>query len=108
MKIDISTDGANKTVHILENLTQQTLNVNFFEMAQGRDLKKQGVQHLDISLAKVDRADTAGLAWLLNLKRDAKANGIDVLLHDMPSKLVDLARLSGVETLLEAEHNNDK
>jgi phospholipid transport system transporter-binding protein len=53
-----------------------------------------------VCLNDVDRADSAGLAWLINLKRDLKHNNVDVSIHDSPTKLIALAKLSNADSFL--------
>lgn len=55
---------------------------------------------LIMDLHKVKRLDTAGLAWLINAVRDAKANNLVLTMENLPAKLLQLARVSGVDTLL--------
>ncbi|MBF7074905.1 STAS domain-containing protein [Glaciecola sp. MH2013] len=57
-------------------------------------------KQLVVDLSKVQRADSAGLAWLLNLKRDLNAHTINATICHSPEKLINLARLSNTEALL--------
>lgn len=58
------------------------------------------VKHLLVNLAGVDRADTAGLAWLINLIKDAKSHQVKVSFQSVPAKLLNLADLSGAKEML--------
>lgn len=60
------------------------------------------VKALTLELKHVERADTAGLAWLINIVRDAKTRNIEVIFQHVPSKLSNLADLSGAKTILQA------
>lgn len=54
-------------------------------------------------LAEVERVDSAGLAWLINAIRDGRQHGVKVQLTDVPEKLMKLAKISDVDTLLPVE-----
>jgi phospholipid transport system transporter-binding protein len=54
-------------------------------------------------LSDVERADSAGLAWLINAVRDAKQNGVSITLHKMPEKLHKLAKISNADGFLPVE-----
>jgi len=56
--------------------------------------------NIKIDLAQVARADTAGLAWLINVVKDAKVNKVNVSFANVPDKLLNLAQLSGANTIL--------
>lgn len=56
--------------------------------------------HMKVDLAGVQRADTAGLAWLINLVKDAKINKVQVSFESVPAKLLNLADLSGAKGIL--------
>lgn len=48
----------------------------------------------------VEHVDSAGLAWVLNWIRDAKAHNVEFAMRDVPENLIQLARLSNVAELL--------
>jgi ABC-type transporter Mla MlaB component len=50
-----------------------------------------------------ERADSAGLAWLINAVRDAKQNGVSMSLYKMPEKLRKLAKISDADSFLPVE-----
>ncbi|MFT4653595.1 MAG: phospholipid transport system transporter-binding protein [Kangiellaceae bacterium] len=56
--------------------------------------------HLKVDLANVERTDTAGLAWLINLVKDAKTNKVKVSFESVPDKLLNLADLSSAKNIL--------
>lgn len=56
-------------------------------------------QTLTLDLQNVEQLDTAGLAWLINVVRDAKSNSINLQMENFPNKLHQLARVSGVDQL---------
>jgi phospholipid transport system transporter-binding protein len=55
---------------------------------------------MKVDLGNVDRTDTAGLAWLINLVKDAKANKVKVSFESVPDKLLNLADLSSAKNIL--------
>jgi phospholipid transport system transporter-binding protein len=55
---------------------------------------------LVVDLGKLTQVDSAGLAWIINLLRDAKSQQITVELRNTPDKLLHLAALSNADTLL--------
>jgi phospholipid transport system transporter-binding protein len=57
--------------------------------------------NLFVCLKNVQRADSAGLAWLINLKRDLKQHKVNVSIQHPPKKLVELAKLSNAASFLE-------
>jgi phospholipid transport system transporter-binding protein len=63
----------------------------------------QAQQHCDplnLDLADIEHIDTAGLAWLLNLLRDAKQQQTTFTLSNVPPSLLNLAKISDVEAFL--------
>jgi phospholipid transport system transporter-binding protein len=57
---------------------------------------------IDLDLSKVERIDTAGLAWLILLFKEAKQRKIHLNIQQAPDALIKLATLSNVESLLGA------
>lgn len=68
---------------------------------QGRQLLGQGPLTLD--LGGVVRADSAGLAVLVALTREARTRGTPLSFVNIPAQLRNLAAVSGVEDLLPLE-----
>jgi phospholipid transport system transporter-binding protein len=66
------------------------------ELAQAQ----QKSDSLNLDLAGIEHIDTAGLAWLLNLLRDAKQQQIVFSLSNVSPTLLNLAKISDVETFL--------
>ncbi len=54
--------------------------------------------HLD--LGRVSRADSAGLAFLLELTRRARARGLDLSLCNAPVQIKELAHFFGLDPIL--------
>lgn len=57
-------------------------------------------QKLTLDLAGIDSADSAGLAWLINMVRDCRQDNIQLCLCNMPQSLLKLAKISDVEHFL--------
>jgi phospholipid transport system transporter-binding protein len=53
-----------------------------------------------IDLKEVSKVDTAGLAWLLQQTEVAQANACQLAFAHLPSELIKLAKLSGVDGFL--------
>lgn len=53
-----------------------------------------------IDLAQTDGNDTAGLAWLVNMKADLRKKGISLVLENVPQSLRKLSRLSDADKIL--------
>ncbi|MFT6328796.1 MAG: phospholipid transport system transporter-binding protein [Bermanella sp.] len=89
------------TLVIKGDLDQLTLTKDYWVSIDANAKKQlQGAARLMVCLNDVDRADSAGLAWLINLKRDLKHNNVDVSIHDSPTKLIALAKLSNADSFL--------
>lgn len=101
MNIDLTQANQQTMLSIDGELDRDTLSVNLFESLSAKD-KQQVIdsKHIEINLSKVARADTSGLAWLLNALRDLRAHGVDVSVTNIPQKLIDLAKLSNADTLI--------
>ncbi|WP_166423379.1 STAS domain-containing protein [Paraglaciecola sp. 20A4] len=61
---------------------------------------KSSNQPLVLDLTNIEHIDTAGLAWLINLIRDTKAQDIKFHLVNPPETLLNLAKISDVEAFL--------
>lgn len=95
---------SDNTIRISGHLDRDTLVKNWWD-----ELSSEQKQHLKakarcrFDLACVERADSAGLAWLINAMRDGKHHGVNVTLSAIPEKLLQLAKISDVETYLSVE-----
>jgi phospholipid transport system transporter-binding protein len=58
------------------------------------------VTQLDLDLSGVTRADSAGLALLLQWMRMARANECDIHYHHLPEQLLAIARPGELDSLL--------
>lgn len=70
---------------------------------------KQVLQSFDksrsvgVDLSAVNRIDSAGLAWLVNIVRDVKGAGFSLIFKNTPSELLNLAKISDAAPLLPLE-----
>ncbi len=55
---------------------------------------------LVIDLASVEQVDTAGLAFILAIVKGCKAKNVSLSLKNTPTSLVNLAKLSDVDSIL--------
>lgn len=82
-------------------LDQNTLTKDYWTVLSQQE--KQSIVNngaIEIDLTNVERSDTAGLAWLINIVKDAKANKVTVSFKSVPDKLLNLAELSGAKEIL--------
>ncbi len=85
-------------------LDRETLSKNFWESLSSNQLSTLvSNKKCQVDLGDVERADSAGLAWLINAVRDAKQNGVSITLHKMPEKLHKLAKISNADGFLPVE-----
>ncbi len=94
------TDGL--VLNVSGDLDQLTLTKDYWLTTSSKD-KKVLIQSakLTVCLRSVQRADSAGLAWLINLKRDLKQYNVSVSIQHPPAKLIELAKLSNAASFLE-------
>lgn len=64
---------------------------------------RAGSGALRVDASALQAYDSATLALLLDLRRQAQAAGRSLTLTGLPAQLLDLARLYGVEALLDAQ-----
>ena len=57
-----------------------------------------------VDLSAVERADSAGLALLVEWVSRAKQNGIELTYCDIPQQMLAIARVSGLDALLPVAH----
>ncbi|MCH2056928.1 MAG: STAS domain-containing protein [Thalassotalea sp.] len=95
-------DKGNIVVH--GHLDRETLSKNFWESLRGNERSVLiNNKRCKVDLSDVERADSAGLAWLINAVRDAKQNGVSMTLYQMPEKLQKLAKISDADSFLPVE-----
>lgn len=90
-------EQADGTVRVSGDLTFATVTALWRD---SRPLLAKGVPQLQFDLAGVGRADSAGLALLVEWLRNARAAGVELVFQAVPDQLLAIARASGVEKLL--------
>ena len=60
----------------------------------------EGRQMLEVDLGAVDRVDSAGLALLIEWMRRGMKNNTEVQFVSMPDQMKEIARMSGLATIL--------
>lgn len=66
-----------------------------------KDATSGQVSTLDMSGVK--HADTAGLAWLMNLLKDSRQHNVKFELKNIPESLIKLAKISDVDGFLSVQ-----
>lgn len=56
-----------------------------------------------LSLSAVDKVDTAGLAWILDIVKQARSHQAELKLSQVPQGLIKLAKISDLEGVLPLE-----
>ena len=89
------------------NEYQLSGNLNFstvMDCWRNRDadlLALQGqTNEIRIDLASIDDVDSAGLAWIVHLTKFCKRNKFKLTLVNTPSSIINLAKLSNLESTL--------
>lgn len=60
--------------------------------------KQSSFMELDIDLSQVTACNSAGLALILEMAKDARANNITLQLEKIPESLLSIARAYGIES----------
>ena len=60
--------------------------------------KQSSLSELDIDLSQVTECNSAGLALILEMAKDARANNITLHLAKIPESLLSIARAYGIES----------
>lgn len=55
---------------------------------------------IDVDLSQVGRADSAGLALIIEWTKTARQRGAEIRFFNLPEQLAAMARVSGLETIL--------
>lgn len=79
------------------DMTFATVTALFHEV--GAVCERAG-EHLDVDLQGVGRADSAGLALLIEWVRCARRSGKTLAFHRVPSQMMAIARTSDLENML--------
>jgi phospholipid transport system transporter-binding protein len=92
-RIESSSDGR---IRVSGELSFKTVPALVLE---SQDYFKNG-NGLDVDLAGVSRADSAGVALLIEWQRQAQKQKKSISFYNIPSQMLAIARLSGVDELL--------
>lgn len=63
-----------------------------------KSLKKSSYSELDIDLSKVTESNSAALALILEIAKDARANNITLRFQNLPESLLSISKAYGIET----------
>jgi phospholipid transport system transporter-binding protein len=96
------TENANQVdVKVEGDLDQVSLKKDFWLMLSSSQQQTiENSQKLNFCLNAVSHVDTAGLAWTINSLADFSKRSVAVDIKNMPEKLLNLAKLSNAEGLL--------
>jgi len=86
----------NDTVHLAGELTRYTI----ITVPDKKLTALFTSAQLTVDLQQVIKVDTAGLAWLFHLLEQAQVAKCELLFANLPAKLDNLIKLSGVEGFL--------
>ncbi|MBE9564580.1 MAG: STAS domain-containing protein [Proteobacteria bacterium] len=62
-----------------------------------KSLKKSSSSELDIDLSKVTESNSAALALILEIAKDARANNITLRFQNLPESLLSISKAYGIE-----------
>ncbi len=93
-------DATSSRFSILGDLTLETLKSDGWLLVDEPTRSSLTETGVNFDLSGVDHIDSAGLAWLLNFKKDASLDSVVISFTSAPEKLMQLAALSGVDHLL--------
>ena len=88
------TDGVIQVSGELDAATVPTL------LGEATVLFQQAGEQVCVDLAEVSRADSSGLALLIDWMRSARQQHQQLSFRRLPDQLLEMARVSGIETLL--------
>lgn len=98
----IQYDGDSQCYLISGELTLETAKAVLAETESQFDKSAQ----LDIDLAQVSRADSAGLALLITWMRQAKQSDKKISFAHLPAQMLAIAKASGLDTILPLKQAN--
>lgn len=89
------------TIKLNGALDRQTLNQEWWSALDSSEQQHlRTAKQCELDFEKVQRVDTAGLAWTLNAIREAKAQGVKITLCNLPEKMLKLAKISELDSVL--------
>jgi len=102
LKLSIEREGStlNLAGDINFNTVIDVLKVDIFSNQKGKD----GEDPITIDFSGVKSADSSGLALMVHWMRNAKRKNSSVTFANIPEKLIALAEMSNLETVLPLSH----
>ena len=73
--------------------------------AQGEALIKKLENSITIDLSGIEQSGSVGVSVMLAWMRMASAEGKDIQFQDMPAKMFDVARVSGLDEVFPLKHS---
>lgn len=70
---------------------------------RGTRIMAQGVKTVELDLREVTRADSAGLALMIEWMRTAHRQHKNIVFRNVPPQMVAMAKISGLEDILPLE-----
>jgi phospholipid transport system transporter-binding protein len=108
MQVNVSQGKASVIIEVDGELDRTTITTNLWEsLPEAKRAMIAKAESLIISLKQVNRADTSGLAWLINAIRDIPLEKQKIKVEHIPQKLLDLAKLSNADQLISANENTN-
>jgi phospholipid transport system transporter-binding protein len=108
MKVNIQELDTQVVIEVLGELDRTTISDNLWAtLSAVQQAVVSKAKRVQIDLVKVKRADTAGLAWLINAIRDIPLDAKQVEVTHVPKKLLDLAKLSNADKFISAKEKSD-
>ncbi len=95
--------GADNAFEVNGDLTHESV----VALLEQSDALFAGHGHVTLDLAAVTRADSAGLAWLLELRRRALRRTMRLEVVNMPKQMLEMARLCKLDDVLSREPAQD-
>lgn len=80
--------------------TPNTLDLIKKHLESLESLDKGNKNQIILNLSEVTRSDSSGLTVLSGIMREAKKNNVILKITNVPKKLFNLARLSGLDSVL--------
>tara|TARA_R110002012_G_scaffold168209_1_gene331626 strand:+ start:517 stop:849 length:333 start_codon:yes stop_codon:yes gene_type:complete len=100
-KLTVVNDSSSPESFLLSGSLNRDTIPNFWpDSLQQLANAKRTNKPLVLNLEEITQIDTAGLAWLINLIRDAKQQDVEFSLLNPPDTLLNLAKISDVDGFL--------
>lgn len=86
--------------HLDGDLNMDTVMTCWPSRDQDIQSAKQQKQSMSVDLQHIKQVDTSGLAWLVHLAQACHSQCVDLSLSNVPAGLINLAKLSNLDTIL--------